>query len=710
MSYEIWILTCSMLVFFMQVGFACLETGIARKEYSTNVAVKNSSDFSISLLIFWIVSYSTMFGTSLIPDVNKMLFGTFDKDIDASKISHFIYQSLFMSTAVTILSGAVMERLNYKSFIYITIFVSLFIYPVIGHLAWNDSPYSFLYRIGFKDFAGSTIVHGVGGWVALAVLLAVGPRHKRFSKSGKVLDIPPSNLALSTIGMLLMWCGWLGFNGGSVSTLDEDLISKVLLNTFLGGVAGFTTTLIVENATTLFKPNPLAILNGPLAGLVAVTACADILTPFQSMLLASSGAIITTLSSYLMIRLKLDDPVDAVSVHLSAGIWGTIVGPIIATSSENISISSQIIGVALSGAISFIPTYAFILLLKRFSTINIRKEEKKPNVNLNFLRNESRLKDMDLPSFPKGFLIISLFIMYSILMWIAYSSYSSGIELIDSCTKDLQTENNHNIFVSTFIIFIILGVMWLIIANYINNWRKSLESSVKKIKESDRIKSTFVSNISHEFKTPLNIIVGISEFLKEDIENEDYIEPINRLNSVANKLNYMTKNIIDLLCIQSGDFKLYNSEFKLESFINDINGFVEEKLSDNKNKIQINTTDDKHIIYTDYKRLKQITVIMILNANKFTTHGKINVDFNVINKKYLKISVSDNGVGFSKEMIDMAFSSFVQDNSFINKKYEGIGISLTLAQEISKIMGGEITIKSKEGEYSKVSTSLPIVK
>lgn len=316
----LWMLLCAGLVFLMQAGFMCLESGLTRAKNSINVAVKNFADFGISVALFWTFGYGIMFGTS-----QAGWFGTSDFFPSAqadrsSTIAFFIFQAMFCGTATTIISGAVAERLKFSAYIIIAILVSGIIYPLFGHWVWNDA--GWLKQLGFFDFAGGTVVHIVGAAVSLATLILVGSRQGRFDSSGKANKIQGTNLPFAVLGALLLWVGWLGFNGGSTLELNEQ-VPGIILNTLLSGVAGMlTATLYSQWRHGRIEVEEL--INGSIAGLVAITPCCNVIATPLAVIVGVTGAIVAHLVSQSLKRWGIDDAVDAVAIHGGAGIWGTL--------------------------------------------------------------------------------------------------------------------------------------------------------------------------------------------------------------------------------------------------------------------------------------------------------------------------------------------------------------------------------------------------
>ncbi len=324
----IWVLVCTILVLLMQAGFACLESGFVRAKNSINVAIKNVLDFCVAGMGFWLVGFGLMFGASYM----GLLGGSgFAFEASAGGMGNtawimvfFFFQLAFCSTSTTIVSGAVAERMSFRGYVITAAILSMAIYPVFGHWAWGGilegQPAGWLEQRGFVDFAGSTVVHSVGGWIALAAILVLGPRIGRFGHGGKRIE--PHDMPMATLGMFLLWIGWFGFNGGSTLALNAS-VPYILVHTMLAAAAGgiaVTAVSWVRNGL----PEVQTALNGILAGLVAITANCHIVSTSSAVLIGAGGGLICYLASHVLARLEIDDAVDAVPVHLAAGVWGTL--------------------------------------------------------------------------------------------------------------------------------------------------------------------------------------------------------------------------------------------------------------------------------------------------------------------------------------------------------------------------------------------------
>lgn len=314
----VWIAIAAALVFFMQAGFALLESGLSRAKNALNVVMKNYMDLCVGTLVFWAVGFGLMFGTN--PS------GWFGEDqfalshADHSVWAMLMFQIMFAATAATIASGAMAERTRYAGYLCGAIVITGVIYPLYGSWAWNSN--GWLAQLGFIDFAGSTVVHSIGGWCALAGIMVVGPRLGRFDKQGKPRAIPGHNLSYVALGGFILWFGWFGFNGGSTLAASVD-IAKVNLNTQLAAAAGAVGSTLLRLSTR--RPVLLTeTVNGSLAGLVAVTAGCAVMSPAFAVLTGVIAGGLAAGGARLLLALRLDDVVGAVPVHAFAGAWGTL--------------------------------------------------------------------------------------------------------------------------------------------------------------------------------------------------------------------------------------------------------------------------------------------------------------------------------------------------------------------------------------------------
>lgn len=319
----LWMTLCAALVMFMQAGFCLLESGLCRAKNTINVAIKNLVDFCVSAIAFFAVGYALMFGQSYLGLVGSSHFGMIGT-MSPWLWAFFLFQMVFCGTATTIVSGAVAERIRFSSYLLLSLVVSGLVYPIYGHWAWGGIPGSttigWLKQLGFIDFAGSSVVHAVGGWIALAAAISIGPRLGRFStRSAKIHG---HNLPMATLGAMVLWFGWFGFNGGSTLTLTTS-IPLILVNTNLAAAAAGISALVVS-AYLERRPSVPQLINGCIAGLVAITASCHLVSPTSSLIIGILAGPLSVFGSHLLERWRIDDAVGAVPVHAFAGTWGIL--------------------------------------------------------------------------------------------------------------------------------------------------------------------------------------------------------------------------------------------------------------------------------------------------------------------------------------------------------------------------------------------------
>jgi Amt family ammonium transporter len=377
---NVWMMICTALVFFMHLGFSLLEIGLTRQKNTINILFKNIFIITVGLLLYCVVGFNLMYpgdfngflgfaGFGL--DAPLTAEGTLDLAYNTGYTywTDFLFQGMFAATAATIVSGAVAERVKIVPFMIFTVIYVGLVYPIAGSWKWGGG---FLDQLGFYDFAGSTLVHSVGGWAAVVAVFLLGPRIGKF-KEGKPQAIPGHNLPLATAGVLILWLGWFGFNGGSVLSADPELTSLTLVTTCLAAAAGGVVAMIVS--AIKYKNLDLTMfLNGILGGLVGITAGADQMSPTDAILIGSiAGALIVFAVSFVD-RIKLDDPVGAIAVHLICGIWGTLAVGIFGNLAGFDQFISQLIGVGSYAVFCVVSAFIIIYVLKK--TMGIRVSEK----------------------------------------------------------------------------------------------------------------------------------------------------------------------------------------------------------------------------------------------------------------------------------------------------------------------------------------------
>ncbi|MDD9952720.1 MAG: ammonium transporter [Candidatus Woesearchaeota archaeon] len=383
----LWVLVASALVFLMQGGFMCLESGLTRQKNSINVAMKNLSDLSISVVFFWAFGFALMFGTS-----HAGIFGTdgflFSVNGITFMSAFFLFQVMFCSTATTIMSGAVAGRMCFAGYLLVAVILSGIIYPFFGHWVWNGLTEGvsrgWLGNLGFVDFAGSTVVHSIGGWVALAAVLILGPRTGRFTAS---TSFRRTSVPIATLGVILLWFGWFGFNGGSTLRFSDE-VAGIILNTVLSGAAGCMFALGIGWFIRGFAKVE-DMINGSLAGLVSITASCFAVSSIDAVVIGALGGSVMFFSSLALVRLQIDDAVGAIPVHLGAGIWGTLAvalfgdPALIGTGLSWFSqLGVQVLGVVVAFLWAFGVAYVLLKLLNALHPLRVSKKQEELGLNI----------------------------------------------------------------------------------------------------------------------------------------------------------------------------------------------------------------------------------------------------------------------------------------------------------------------------------------
>ncbi len=393
----LWVMVAGFLVFFMNAGFALVETGFCRGKNAVNILAKNFIVFAIACLTFWATGFALMFG-----DGNGLLglAGFFLRGADNSPMidnayagvytsiswtgvpleAKFFFQLVFAATAATIVSGAVAERIKFQAYILFAALLVAVMYPITGHWIWGGGWLSEFMDVGFLDFAGSTVVHSVGGWAALAGVIMLGPRIGKYRKDGTINAIPGHNIALATLGGLILWLGWFGFNPGSTMEADGAAIAHIAVTTAMAAAAGIAAA-TAYSWVRLGAPDLSMIINGCLAGLVAITAPCDGVNIEGSVIIGLIAGILVVESVITFDKLRIDDPVGAISVHLVNGIWGTLavglfnteVGLFFGGGAAQLAVQS--VGILAVGAFTLAASFLFWGITKAVLGLRVTAEE-----------------------------------------------------------------------------------------------------------------------------------------------------------------------------------------------------------------------------------------------------------------------------------------------------------------------------------------------
>jgi Amt family ammonium transporter len=652
-----WVLICAGLVFLMQAGFTCMESGLTRSKNSINVAIKNITDFGISTILFWAFGFAIMFGSSVDGWIGSSQF-FLSLDEGSLTSAFFLFEIMFCATAVTIVSGATAERLRFRSYIIISIMLSGLIYPIFGHWAWNGvlsgTASGWLGKMGFIDFAGSTVVHSVGGWVALAALLVIGPREGRFPLVGAHRKIHGSNLPMSVLGVLLLWVGWFGFNGGSTLALN-DQVAGIITNTFLAGASGVMVTLAVGWIIRK-KADAELVIFGSIAGLVAITASANAVSTVSALTIGGVGGIVMLGVDYLMDYLHIDDAVGAIPVHLGAGIWGTLAVAIFGKEEilgTGISRWGQLLiqttGIGVCFLWAFGLSYGFFMLINRFFPLRVTAEDERIGLNV--------------------------------------SEHGATTELLDMFrTMESQARTGDMSLRVPVEPFTEVGQ----IAERYNCVMEALQKEAAKTESSLQEKELLLREIHHRVKNNLQVISSLLGLQSRSSKDEQAIE---MAKESQNRIKVMA--LIHEKLYRSKDFA--NVEFNdyLKNLVHDL--FASYKVSTSRISLKMDIENISLGIDTAIPTgliINELVTNCLKYAFSKDTDGEVRISLRSLDDGHNELIVSDNGVGLP-ENLDI-------------KKAESLGLrmitnlterSLHGKVKINRDNGTEFQIIFKEKEY-----------
>ena len=665
---HVWVMVAACMVFFMQLGFTSYEAGFSQSKNAISISIRNLVEFLVSSLAFYVVGFGLMFGASHMGWIGTNHFFACGVATHTGSLSYtfFFYQLVFAATASTILSGAIAERSSFIPNVIGPAFTVSVIYPIFGHWAWGNLFYpdqsGWLGRLGFIDFAGSTVVHSIGGWFALAGALVLGPRIGKYNPDGSSNPMGLHNVPLATLGTFFLWFGWFGFNGGSLLRASAD-IGLVIVNTNLAAAAAGVSALIF-NYSTERRLDAGKLFTAVLAGLVAITAGSSRVNPDGAVYIGLITGVVAILAQDFIEKiLKIDDPVAAVAVHGVGGVIGTLcVAPFAEKSTLLVEngdrlhqLGIQAIGVGIAFVWSFGLGMLFFWCVKKTLGIRVSPEEEKKGLNV-----------------------------------AEYEDVASWLDFIRiSRLQDLN----------------------ILLERRVAERTDELQKANIALEKANRLKSEFLATMSHELRTPLNSIIGFAEVLKDEVvgtisaEQKEYLSDIH--GSGQHLLN-MINSILDLSKIEAGKLELHYEEFPVKEAINEvlntIIGFS------NKKGIRINTHihEDVPSITVDKVKFKQIMFNLLSNAVKFTSeNGRVAINASLMNQ-HVQIAVSDTGIGIKSEDMDKIFEAFRQLDASYARHYEGTGLGLTLTKRLIELHGGKIWVISEFGKGSTFTFTLPI--
>ncbi len=675
----LWVLLSAALVALMQLGFLLLEAGVVRSKNAVSVALKNASDFCVAVLAFWGIGFALMFGAgggALSGPVTLGLGGD-----EPERLAFFLFQATFCGTAATIVSGAVAERMRFRGYMAVALLISALIYPIFGRWAWGGllegEAVGWLERLGFADFAGSTVVHSVGGWVALAAVLVIGPRERAFSRE----EGPPArDLALSAGGALLLWIGWLGFNGGSTLAFDAR-VPAILVNTILaasaGGAGGLATVGLISG-----RARPGGAIGGIVAGLVAITAGADAAAPAEAVALGAAGGAVSALAGAGLRRLRIDDPVGAIPAHLVAGALGTLAVPLLEGRGDGPlleAIGVQAAGVAAAGVWAFGIAFPALKLLDRLSSL-------RPD-------RASERAGLDLTEHGAGSALLETLAIMEAQR--REGDFSARVPVEPGEEAGLVADQYNRV---------LARVEEEIAAR--EGLAERLAEARDAAEASSRAKSQFLSTMSHELRTPMNGVLGLAAVLERTGLEPRQQAMVSEMRASGERLVSLLGDLVD---IASEDAP----EFERAAFAPaDLAASLDERWGPEATRRGLGfeiRCDDA----AGARRSGAVAVIrrvadhLIDNAVRFSTEGTVRVRFETLGASGLGLVVRDQGPGLPAGSGSDPFAPFAQGDASATRASGGAGVGLAVVARLARIMGGEARIVETSPEGTTVRVAFP---
>jgi len=664
-----WVLTSCVLVFLMQCGFLSLESGMSRAKNNINVAIKNLTDFTLSVTVFWLIGSFLIFQRPF--------------DLTANEASFLLFHSLFCGTATTIVSGAVAERMGFPTYLIGSLVLSGFIYVVICQWVWGgalDPAHSgWLEARGFVDFAGSSVVHMTGAFVALGFLLRLGPRNGRYDANGRLRLIPGADMTSAMQGVFLIWIGWLGFNGGSYLGFHED-VPHVLIKTILGGAAGVVGATAV--GWSVFKiPRAEYMITGAIAGLVSITAGVHALGYFDILLISALGGIFALFFEEFQIRKHIDDVICAVPAHGIGGLWGVLAVGLFADTSvlgTGLTRIDQIV-IQLIGALS-IMAFAFsaglLLALALEKTIGLRVSAEAEHAGLNWSEHRVTTAINEL-----------------------YHDMSH-LYISKDFRHRIRSEPNT-----------VAGDIANVFNRILERFQQEQDRATilrSKAEAAAEAKSNFLATMSHEIRTPMNGILGMVEMMRESDLSEEQSDFLNTIHDSGEALLTIINDVLDYSRIEAGQMLYERIEFNLTVLCNQIIQLFSYLAKEKGIGLKLKQGEFKPIRIGDPNRLRQVLTNLVGNAIKFTETGGVVLSVTEQNNGKISFLVQDTGIGIAQAQIDNLFNEFTQADNTISRRYGGTGLGLAICKNLVSGMSGSLYVESQLGEGSMFGFSLPL--
>ncbi len=691
----LWILTATGLVFLMQAGFLCLEAGLTRKKNSINVAIKNVADFGISMLLFWAFGFALMFGITRQGWIGSSLFMIDFSQESPWLTSFFLFQVVFCGTAVTIVSGAIAERVRFAGYLMMAVVISALIYPIYGHWAWGgalDSQPGWLARLGFVDFAGSSVVHSVGGWASLAAVLILGPRTGKYRPGYPPRDITGSNLSLAMLGTLLLWFGWIGFNGGSTLAFN-DAVPLIIANTMLAASAGMVTaSLTIYGA--LGYSHPMGLINGVIAGLVAITANCHVVTPSQSILIGSVAGMLSIVVFQIMEHFKIDDAVSAVPCHLAAGIWGTLAVALFGDLqllgtglSRWQQLGVQAVGIGACGLWAGGVGYGLFWILNRIYPMRVSQEAEQIGLNIAEHRATNDLQEF--------------------IQVIEQQSQTGDLSLrapVEPFTEVGQIAEHYNE---------LMGVLEQSKAdiNELIDTQSALQTAMQEAQAANQAKSEFLANMSHEIRTPLHGILsfaGLGLMKARHAKPERILEYFNKIDISGQRLLNLINALLELSKLEAGKMIFTFEQQDVVAVVRNVADEFTSLLSERDIKVSFESSTTSITGQIDATALMQVVRNLLSNAVKFTPPNST-IEINLeSNDDHLHLCVRDHGEGIPEDELEAVFDKFVQSSKTKNGS-GGTGLGLSICREIISGHHGRICAENHADGGAVFFVELPLM-
>ncbi|AQS39993.1 ammonium transporter [Shewanella psychrophila] len=705
-----WILIATGSVLFMQAGFCFLEAGSVRSKNSINVAVKNFCDFCLTSGVFWVAGFGIMYssaGHTFNPDYFLIAI------TDSPKLlAFFVFQLVFCGTASTIMSGAVAERTTFAGYLVIAFFVSGVLYPLFGRWAWNGNfeglNLGWLNQLGFVDFAGSSVVHSIGGWASLAAVMVIGPRIGRFCESSP--SIQGHNIPMATVGTIILWFGWFGFNGGSSLKFDHT-IPIIILNTNLAASFGAISVLLL----TWYKhqkPDVPHVLNGALAGLVSITASCNAVLPQQAVLIGLCGGAIYLGSTKVLEHFKIDDVVKAAPVHGVCGAWGTLCVALFGSAevlgtglSFTGQLSIQLLGILVCFVWAFVPTYLFLKFIQKFIPLRVKAEDEIRGLNTSEHNAHTEVLDL----------------LHAMEKQKNDSDFGKSVhEEPHTEVGQIAREYNRVLAVAHSEMENSNRVNAELMASF-----RELQLAQTQLVESEKMASLggLVAGIAHEINTPLGVSVTATSYLERELRflesqyksgeltSEDVEKFIQGANEGAGiiliNLTRATELIKSFKMVAVDQSSEKCREFDLREYIDEVLFSLQPKFRTNQHSIEVSCPEGI-VIFSHPGALAQILTCFLMNSLHHGFEqgdiGEVHIEARLIGGE-VELIYRDDGQGIDSDSLQRIFEPFYTTKR--GKGGSGLGLHIVF-NLVTQTLGGTITCRSEPGEGTEFTVKFPV--